>query len=153
MGNAESTSEIPGIPFSVCHSWGVSSFTRLHAVCRYDEFGRVKRKNRGGDDRRSREEAALARLRGEHTAYHHETDALSVPMCWSATNLCCFSAAWSTIVGQQHESLAVSKQPTQVGSQKTPLDWAACTLTASGLPCTSPAVPEALHCGIMCCCT
>ncbi|KAL3147279.1 hypothetical protein ABBQ32_002769 [Trebouxia sp. C0010 RCD-2024] len=31
----------------------------------YDEFGRVKRKNRGGDDRRSREEAALARLRGE----------------------------------------------------------------------------------------
>ena len=34
--------------------------------CRYDEFGRVKRKNRGGDDRRSREEAALARLRGRH---------------------------------------------------------------------------------------
>ena len=29
----------------------------------------MKRKNRSGDDRRSREEAALARLRGEHTAY------------------------------------------------------------------------------------
>lgn len=31
---------------------------------RYDEFGRIRRKNRGGEDRRSREEAALARLRG-----------------------------------------------------------------------------------------
>jgi hypothetical protein len=37
----------------------------LAGHCRYDEFGRVKRKNRGGDDRRSREEAALARLRGQ----------------------------------------------------------------------------------------
>ena len=41
----------------------LSSSSACH--CRYDEFGRVKRKNRGGDDRRSREEAALARLRGQ----------------------------------------------------------------------------------------
>ena len=36
----------------------------MHVPCRYDEFGRIRRKNRGGEDRRSREEAALARLRG-----------------------------------------------------------------------------------------
>ena len=35
----------------------------------YDEFGRVKKKFRGGpDDKRAREEAALARLRGEAPA-------------------------------------------------------------------------------------
>lgn len=29
----------------------------------YDEYGRLKKKYRGGDDKRQREEAALARLR------------------------------------------------------------------------------------------
>ena len=34
-------------------------------ACRYDEFGRLKKQFRGGDaDRKAREEAALARLRG-----------------------------------------------------------------------------------------
>lgn len=34
-------------------------------MCRYDEFGRLKKQFRGGDaDRKAREEAALARLRG-----------------------------------------------------------------------------------------
>lgn len=31
----------------------------------YDEFGRLKKKFRSGQDRRAREEAALARLRGD----------------------------------------------------------------------------------------
>ena len=31
----------------------------------YDEFGRLKKKYRSGQDRKAREEAALARLRGD----------------------------------------------------------------------------------------
>lgn len=51
-----------------CHAVAVLWPRDSGLLCRYDEFGRVKRKSRGGDDRRSREEAALARLRGQHIA-------------------------------------------------------------------------------------
>ena len=46
-------------------------FVQFNCCCRYDEFGRPKRRGgRDGGDRKSREEAALARLRGgEHPSF------------------------------------------------------------------------------------
>ncbi len=53
----------------VIHSWCISKLLLTGEgvawVDRYDEFGRIKKKFRGSEaDRKAREEAALARLRG-----------------------------------------------------------------------------------------
>ena len=61
----------------------------------YDEFGRVKKKFRGGpDDKRAREEAALARLRGEAPASvcllspgTHKSIFGAIGYCWISPEL------------------------------------------------------------------
>lgn len=44
----------------------------------YDEFGRLKKKFRSGQDRKAREAAALARLRGD-----------PIPVRFSSLSACC----------------------------------------------------------------
>jgi hypothetical protein len=39
-----------------------------YRCCSYDDFGRLKKKFRSADDRKQREEAALARLHGKSSA-------------------------------------------------------------------------------------